>query len=158
MTNVKAKQKYSLTCRFKNEIFGFVMSFNLLWIVKRTSDLDLVASEWKFSCTNKMQVLQNLARLMQNVVNFPHIGSGADLGFSRGGRRLFKRFLRSTALIFSSSPYAQFSPCFSQNFCAAGEFCKNRPKNPFLGTFWKMLTKKLRFFGALPPPPLKISI
>ena len=34
------------------------------------------------------------------------------------------------------------------------------PKKAFLGTFLKFLTKKSRFFGALPPPPppLKISI
>ena len=85
--------------------------------------------------------------------------------FSRGGR-IFKKFSKilTTFLFFfwvdqidlPSSPRAVKIPCFGQIFCAAGNFLKkkNRSKTPFLGTFWKILTKKTRFFGARSPSKL----
>ena len=58
MASENAKQKYNLANIFEIEIYGFVLSFNLFWFFKRTSDLDLVASEWKF-CKTKWK--QNVA-------------------------------------------------------------------------------------------------
>ena len=61
---------------------------------------------------------------------FCYVQPGADLGFSRnGGGGIFKNI---------------------------SKILKNGPKKAFLGTFWKFLTKKSRFFGAR--SPLKISI
>ena len=48
-----------------------------------------------------------------------------------------------------------FCPYFGKIFCAAGKFLKKKQsKKAFLGTFWKILTKKLRFFGARSPSKL----
>ena len=83
---------------------------------------------------------------------------GADLGFSRGGgggfSKILSTFFRSTELILSSSPYAQFSPCFSQNFCAAGKILKKQFKKGVFGTFGKFLPKNCLFFGARAPSKL----
>ena len=91
--------------------------------------------------------------------------SGADLGFSRGVGAGFQKevenfddlffYFRSTQFDFLSSPKALFCPYFGKSFCAAGKFLKKQSKTAFLGTFWKILTKKLLFFGAR--SPLKIS-
>ena len=54
---------------------------------------------------------------------------------------------------FTSYPKAVKRPGFGQIFCAAGNFFeKNRSKKPFLGTFWKILTRA--FFGARSPSKL----
>ena len=96
----------------------------------------------------------------------------------RGGSRIFSRgadfqkifenfddiFFRSTKLIFPNFcqffcqflPQLFFVPIFANFFAPQANFWKNRPKNAFLGTFWKILTEKLRFFGAR--SPLKISV
>ena len=87
---------------------------------------------------------------------------GADLGFSRGGGRIFEKiskilttfffFFRSTKLIFRALPKHCFAPILAK-FCAPqANFWKNSKKKPFLGTFWKILTKKIAFFLARAPP------
>ena len=85
--------------------------------------------------------------------------------FSRGGEggggrifkkkisRIFKNFqefcrpsFKSTKLIFRALPKHYKDPVLAKIKK------RNRPKKAFLGTFWKTLTKKLRFFRlALPP-------
>ena len=81
----------------------------------------------------------------------------------RGGSSIFSRgadfvdlFFKVDPIDFSSSPYARFDP-FWANFLRRRQNFekKNSPKKAFLGSFWKILTKNLRFFGA--GSPLKIS-
>ena len=92
--------------------------------------------------------------------------SGADLGLSRGGgggggfskrkSKVSTTFFLGRLIDFLSSPKALFCPYFGKIFCAEGRFLKKKQsKKAFLGTFWKILTKKLRFFGAR--SPLQIS-
>ena len=87
---------------------------------------------------------------------------GADLGFSRGGGADFQKifqnfhdlFFRSTKLIFRALPKHCFAPILDK-FCAPqANFWKNSQKKPFLGTFWKILTKNSVFFGARSPSKL----
>ena len=99
-----------------------------------------------------------------------HLQTGADLGFSRGGgggvadfQKIFENFddlfflfFRSIKLIFRALPKHGFVPILAKFFASQAKFWKNRSKKAFLGTFWKILTEKLRFFGAR--SPLKISI
>ena len=91
--------------------------------------------------------------------------SGADLGriFSREGADFQKNFenfvdlfFRSTKLISRVLSKLCFVPILAKFSAPQAKFSKNRPKKAFLGTFWKNLTKKLRFFGSR--FPLKISI
>ena len=64
--------------------------------------------------------------------------AGADLGFSRGWGRIFRKIskfyrplFRSTKLIFLSSPRALKSPCFGENFCTAGKNLKKQAIKAF---------------------------
>ena len=91
-----------------------------------------------------------------------HPGGGSRI-FSRGGGEFSKNFpkfwrpffFKVDQIDFSSSPKALFCPYFGKIFCAAGKFLKKQSKKPFLNTFWKILTKKSRFFfGARSPSKL----
>ena len=42
-------------------------------------------------------------------------------------------------------------PVLAKNFCAIGKILKKQSKKGVFGTFWKILTKKIVFFGARPP-------
>ena len=85
----------------------------------------------------------------------PWFKTGVDIRFSRGGGgfffiwKLLSTFCRP--LGFPSSPKALQRLCFGKYFCAAGEIFKKQAKKAFSGTFWKVLTKKLGFFGARSP-------
>ena len=95
-------------------------------------------------------------------VGFGFLITGADQGFSRGGR-IFKKnfenfvdlFFRSSKLISRALPKHCFVPILAK-FSAPQAKVKIGQKKAFLGTFWKILAEKLRFFGAR--SPLKISI
>ena len=88
---------------------------------------------------------------------------GADLGFSRGGgggccccgfpkkKSNFVYFFVGRANWFSELSQSTKKPCCEQNFSAAGNILKKKAKKAFLGTFWKFLTKKLRFLARSPP-------
>ena len=77
----------------------------------------------------------------------------ADLGFSRGGRadfqKIFQKFDdlfflgRPNWFLFSRLSQSSILPLFWQNFL--------RRRQIFEKTVWKILTKKLRFFGARSP-------
>ena len=86
--------------------------------------------------------------------------SGEDLGFSRGGVRIFKKnfqktcrhFFRSTELIFRALTKHRLVPVLAKFSAPQSNFLKKQAKNAFLGTFWKILTKKNRGFSARAPP------
>ena len=70
--------------------------------------------------------------------------------FLEGGRADFQKIFENFVdqIDFSSSPKALKRRCFRQIF-------EKSQKKPFLGIFWKILTKKLHFFWrALPPSKL----
>ena len=85
------------------------------------------------------------------------------------GRPNFRKFFenppsprenpRSAPAVDHRHNYTKVSPLRSPTNFKKGIFskkiAKNRSKKPFLGTFWKILTKKRVFWRAL---PLKISI
>ena len=86
---------------------------------------------------------------------------GADLGFSRGGDSLenfVDIFLGRPKLIFWALPKHCFAPYFGKIFLRRRQIFgkKKQSKKAFLGTFWKILTKKNYVFSAR-APPLKIS-
>ena len=86
---------------------------------------------------------------------------GADLGFSRGGgggedfqkvlENFDELFIWVGKIDFPSSPKAQKRHFFAKIFGAADKFLKNRSKKPFLGTFWKIVTKNAFFLAPAPP-------
>ena len=90
--------------------------------------------------------------------------SWADLGFSREGGGIFKKFcrpfFRSTKLIFRALPKHCFVHILAKFSAPQAKFKKKKQaRKAFLGTFWKMLTKKNRVFSVRsPPPPKKNSI
>ena len=91
------------------------------------------------------------------------IDPGADLGFylrgvGGGGADFRKSFEKICRPFFKQSTQNTSRPCFGQTLCAAGKILKKQTRKAFLvvGTFWKTLTKKPRFFGAR--SPFKISI
>ena len=75
---------------------------------------------------------------------------GADLGVSRGvGENSV--FYRSTRLIFRALKNRYKDPILSKFAAPGAIFRKNTGQNGILGTFWKNLTTKSRFFWrALP--------
>ena len=81
--------------------------------------------------------------------------------FSRGGGGLGGFSKKNSKpnfdqIDFPTSPKVLKRRCFGQTFCAAEKILKKQVKKPFLGTFWKILTKKRVFFWrAL---PLEVSI
>ena len=91
---------------------------------------------------------------------------GVDLGFlssggGGGGANFQKEIENFDDLFFLGRPNWFFElsqstvlPIFRQNFVRRSQILK-KVKKAFLGTFWEILTKKLRFFGAC--SPLKIS-
>ena len=77
--------------------------------------------------------------------------SRADLGFSRGVGRIFKNFVRKLCRTFFKS---------TKLICwALLNYCKDpiltKFSAPFLGTFWKILTKNRAFFGVRSPLKLR---
>ena len=88
------------------------------------------------------------------------IQSGADLGFSRGGRAKFQKnfenfddlFFQVDQIDFPSSLRAVKRPCFGQIFCAAGNFLKTQVKKAVFGHFLENFDKKKRVFLARAPP------
>ena len=116
----------------------------------------------KLPAKSKYQWLHNAADHMLQFLRL--MGAGADLGFSRGGGRIFKKiskilttffFFRSTKLIFRALPKHCFAPILAKFSAPQANFWKKKVKKPFLGTFWKILTKKNRvFFGARSPSKL----
>ena len=78
---------------------------------------------------------------------------GGSRIFSRGGgadfQKILTTFFEVDQIDFLSSPKARFCPYFGQIFCAAGKFLKKeQAKKGVFRHFWKILTEKLRFFGA----------
>ena len=59
-------------------------------------------------------------------------------------------------MIFRALPKHGLVPVWAKFSGLRQNFEKNSPNKAFLGTFWKVLTKKSRFFGAR--SLLKISI
>ena len=88
--------------------------------------------------------------------------SGADLGISRGGdfQKNFKNFVDLFFLNrpnwFSEVLQITIKTPIWPSFPRRMQIFEKRSKTAFLGTFWKMLTKKSRFFGAR--SPFKTSI
>ena len=86
---------------------------------------------------------------------------GADLGFSWGGADFQKIFEKFDDLFFflgrsdwfsEPSQSSKKDPVLAKFSAPQEIFWKNRSKKPFLGTFWKNLTKKRVFFLARAPP------
>ena len=78
--------------------------------------------------------------------------------FSREGVADFQKnfehfvdFFKVEQSEFPSSTKALKRICYSTIFCAVGKNLKNSPKKNVFRHCWKNLTKKSRFFGALPP-------
>ena len=76
----------------------------------------------------------------------PFVQSGADLGFSRGGGRIFKKFskilttfffFRSTKLIFRALPKHCFAPILAKFSAPQANFSKNSQKSRFWALFEK---------------------
>ena len=83
---------------------------------------------------------------------------GREGRFSKKNQKIcrpFSFFFKSTKFIFWALPNLYKDPILTKFTAPQANFWKNRPKKAFLGTFWKILTKKLRLFGAR--SPLKIS-
>ena len=78
--------------------------------------------------------------------------AGADLGLSQEGLDFQKSFENLKTFFFDQIDF-QSSPKAVKR---RKTFEKTGQKKPFLGTFWKILTKKSRFF--LRALPLKVSI
>ena len=84
---------------------------------------------------------------------FSRVGGGDGGGGCRFAK-ICRPFFQFDQMSFSTLKTLK-RPCFGQIFCAAGKILKKRrPKKEFLETFWKIMTKKLRFLGAR--SPLKI--
>ena len=85
--------------------------------------------------------------------------SGADLGFSRGGRRIFKKFSKILTTFFflgRSDWFSELSQSskktlFWPNFLRRRQFFEKKVKKAVFGHF-ENLTKKIAFFLARGPP------
>ena len=120
--------------------------------------------QFKFQIMHyKLYITQRQSRTLQHLRKkhyftrqwMIHGGRGGCTIFSRregggGGGLIFKKFCRLFFLIFRALPKHGLVR-FGQIFCAASKILKKQSKKAFLGTFWKILTKKIAFFRrALP--------
>ena len=127
-----------------------------------------------FQCTNKPFFKKNISskinfclwrgpgRVFSRIRMKIRTRSGSRI-FSRGGGGFSKNFpkfwrpffFRSTKLTFRALPKHCLAPILAKLFAPQANFSKKQSKTPFLGTFWKILTKKNRvFFGARSPSKL----
>ena len=101
--------------------------------------------------------------LILHQLSLKELYTGADLGFSRGGGRIFKKFskilttffFRSTKLIFRALPKHCFAPILAKFSAPQANFWKNSQKSRFWALFEKFWQKIAFFWRAL---PLKNSI
>ena len=75
----------------------------------------------------------NYEHLTDSLARKPIVGS-------RGGSRIFSRGVFLPSLLISYKDLIFLTKFFSPQ----ANFSRNRPKKPFLGTFWKILTRKNR--------------
>ena len=92
--------------------------------------------------------------MFSDIVIKKHFDPGADLGFSRGGRADFQKkicpfFFRSTKLNLRALIKHYKDPVLANIYAPQAKFEKTG-KKAFLGTFWKLLTKNLRFSARSP--------
>ena len=86
--------------------------------------------------------------------------TGADLGFSRGGGRIFKKiskilttffFFRSTKLIFRALPKHGFVPILAKFFAPQAKFWKKQAKKGVFRHFLENFDRKIAFFRPAVP-------
>ena len=82
-----------------------------------------------------------------------YINQGADRGSSGRGAIFF----RSIKLIFAGIQKT-LKNLLWKNFLRFRQIVKNQFKNDIFEIFWKILTKKLRLFGAISPWILAFQI
>ena len=101
----------------------------------------------------------NITKLF--AIQHRRLSTGADLGFSRGGGRIFKKFSKilttffffgSTKMIFRALPKHCFAPTLAKFSAPQANFFEKTVKKAVFGQFLKNFDKKIAFFLARAPP------
>ena len=107
-----------------------------------------------------METTEKIENHLLSIKTWSYFQAGADLGFSRGGGRIFKQISKFlSTFFFLGGPnwffelsLSLFSLYFGQIFCAAGKILKKQSKKGIFRDFLENVDEKIAFFRrALPP-------